>query len=189
MNRQLFLTFVLVAVIFSFPHNVFGQSIMVGPDGKFEKSVLNLPFAFYNENFGFAGAYVYAVTGYPQKQAALISTAMAGTNGSAMAFLMGRDLQMPLFDRLFLDAIVQAGYFQDVDIYVNGNPAPEATTPTKTITLPAKAAGTISFGSDSNIFSPWVTAVTPLSIRRLSTRECSFRGPPAGSPGIPLRAG
>jgi hypothetical protein len=73
--------------------------------------------------FGFAGAYVYAVTGYPQKQAALISTAMAGTNGSALAFLMGRDLQMPLFDRLFLDAVFQAGYFQNADIYTDGNPA------------------------------------------------------------------
>jgi hypothetical protein len=94
---------------------------MVGPDGKFEKNVLNLPFAFYNESFGFAAAYVYAVTGYPQKQAALISSAMVGSKGSGMGFLMGRDLQMPLFDRLFLDAIVQFGYFQDLDIYVDGN--------------------------------------------------------------------
>ena len=102
-------------------HLAFGQSIMVGPDGKFEKSVLNLPFAFYNEDFGFAAAYAYAVIGYPQKQAALISTAMVGHKGSGMGFLMGRDLQMPFWDRLFLDAIVQAGYFQDLDLYVNGN--------------------------------------------------------------------
>jgi hypothetical protein len=99
----------------------FGQSIMVGPDEKFEKSVLNLPFAFYNEDFGFAAAYAYAVIGYPQKQSALISTAMVGHKGSGMGFLMGRDLQMPFWDRLFLDAIVQAGYFQDLDLYVNGN--------------------------------------------------------------------
>jgi len=122
MNRQLLWIFVLVVVLFSFGHKAFGQSIMVGPDKKFEKQVLSLPYAFYNENFGFAGAYVYAVTGYPQKQAALISTAMAGTNGSAMTFFMGRDLQMPLVDRLFLDAIVQAGYFRDSDIYTDGNP-------------------------------------------------------------------
>ena len=122
MNRQLLWIFVLVVVLFSFGHKAFGQSIMVGPDKKFEKQVLSLPYAFYNENFGFAGAYVYAVTGYPQKQAALISTAMAGTNGSAMTFLMGRDLQMPLSDRLFLDPIVQIGYFKDSDIYTDGNP-------------------------------------------------------------------
>ena len=122
MIRKLLRVFVLVAVVFSFGHNGFSQSIMVGPDEKFEKQVLSLPYAFYNENFGFAGAYVYAVTGYPQKQAALISTAMAGTNGSAMTFLMGRDLQMPLSDRLFLDPIVQIGYFKDSDIYTDGNP-------------------------------------------------------------------
>ena len=122
MSRQLPLFFVLISVVFAFCHNAFGQSIMVGPDEKFEKQVLSLPYGFYNENFGFAGAYVYAVTGYPQKQAALISSAMAGTNGSALAFLMGRDLQMPLSDRLFLDAVFQAGYFQDADIYTDGNP-------------------------------------------------------------------
>jgi len=99
----------------------FGQSIMVGPDGKFEKNVLNLPFAFYNESFGFAAAYVYAMTGYPQKQAALISSVMVGSKGSGLGFIMGRDLQMPFLDRLFLDATFQAGYFQDNDIYVNGN--------------------------------------------------------------------
>ncbi len=99
----------------------FGQSIMVGPDGKFEKNTLNLPFAFYNESFGFAAAYVYAMTGYPQKQAALISSVMVGSKGSGLGFIMGRDLQMPFLDRLFLDATFQAGYFQDNDIYVNGN--------------------------------------------------------------------
>jgi hypothetical protein len=118
MNNRL----IWLILLFFFPcHLAFGQSIMVGPDGKFEKNVLNLPYAFYNESFGFAAAYVYAVTGYPQKQAALISSVMAGSKGSGLGFLMGRDLQMPIFDRLFLDAIVQAGYFQDLDIYVNGN--------------------------------------------------------------------
>ena len=80
MNQQLLWIFVLVLIVFSFGQSAFVQSIMVGPDEKFEKQVLSLPYAFYNENFGFAGAYFYAVTGYPQKHAALISTAMAGTN-------------------------------------------------------------------------------------------------------------
>jgi hypothetical protein len=121
MNRQLFSIFVLVVVGFFYGQNAYGQSIRVGPDGKFEKNVLSLPYAFYNENFGFAAAYVHAVTGYPQKQAALIASAMVGSTGSGLGFFMGRDLQMPFFDRLFLDATVQAGYFQDNDIYVDGN--------------------------------------------------------------------
>jgi hypothetical protein len=119
MNNRLI--WLILLFLFLPCHLAFGQSIMVGPDGKFEKNVLNLPFAFYNEDLGFAAAYVYAVTGFPQKQAALISSAMVGSKGSGMGFLMGRDLQMPFLDRLFLDAIFQAGYFQDLDIYVNGN--------------------------------------------------------------------
>ena len=91
----------------------YAQSVMVGPDRKFEKGVISVPYGFYNKNFGVAGAYAYAVTGWPQKQSALIATAMAGSKGSVMGFLMGRDLQMPYSRRLFLDAVVNAGYFQD----------------------------------------------------------------------------
>lgn len=119
MNNRL--VWLILLFIFLPCHLAFGQSIMVGPDGKFEKNTLNLPFAFYNESFGFAAAYVYAMTGYPQKQAALISSVMVGSKGSGLGFIMGRDLQMPFLDRLFLDATFQAGYFQDNDIYVNGN--------------------------------------------------------------------
>jgi len=119
MNNRLI--WLILLFIFLPCHLAFGQSIMVGPDGKFEKNTLNLPFAFYNESFGFAAAYVYAMTGYPQKQAALISSVMVGSKGSGLGFIMGRDLQMPFLDRLFLDATFQAGYFQDNDIYVNGN--------------------------------------------------------------------
>jgi len=97
------------------------QSIMVGPDGKFKKGVVSVPYAFYNRNFGAAGGYAYAVTGSPQKQAALIATAMVGSKGSVLGFLMGRDLKIPYTHRLFLDAVVNAGYFQDVDIYTTGN--------------------------------------------------------------------
>jgi hypothetical protein len=119
MNNRLI--WLILLFVFLPCHLAFGQSIMVGPDGKFEKNTLNLPFAFYNESFGFAAAYVYAMTGYPQKQAALISSVMVGSKGSGLGFIMGRDLQMPFLDRLFLDATFQAGYFQDNDIYVNGN--------------------------------------------------------------------
>ena len=119
MNNRLI--WLILLFLFLPCHLAFGQSIMVGPDGKFEKNTLNLPFAFYNESFGFAAAYVYAMTGYPQKQAALISSVMVGSKGSGLGFIMGRDLQMPFLDRLFLDATFQAGYFQDNDIYVNGN--------------------------------------------------------------------
>jgi hypothetical protein len=100
----------------------FGQGIRVGPNGEFSEQTLSLPYAFYNENFGLAAGYVYGVVGRPQKQATLLATAMAGTKGSAMGFLVGRDLQMPRVERLFLDPVLSVGYFKDNEAYINGNP-------------------------------------------------------------------
>ena len=101
---------------------VFGQGIRVGPDGQAVESTLSLPYAFYNENFGFAAGYVHGVVGRPQKQATLLATAIAGSKGSAMGFLVGRDLQMPSIDRLFMDPVVSVGYFKDAEAFIDGNP-------------------------------------------------------------------
>jgi hypothetical protein len=109
--------FVLLTAVLSF-----GQGIRVGPNGEFSAQTLSLPYAFYNDSFGFAVGYVHGVVGRPQKQATLLATAMAGTKGSAMGFLVGRDLQMPRVERLFLDPVVSVGYFKDNDAYINGNP-------------------------------------------------------------------
>ena len=100
----------------------FGAGVVVDKEGKFSKQTLSLPYAFYNESFGLSAGYVYGVVGYPQKQSTLLATVMAGTTGSAMGFLVGRDIQMPLVDRLFLDPIVQVGHFMDSKSYSNGKP-------------------------------------------------------------------
>lgn len=100
----------------------FGQSIRVGPNGEVVESTLSLPYAFYNETFGFAAGYVYGVVGKPQPQASLLATTVAGSGGSAMGFLVGRDLQMPYVDRLFLDPVISLGYYKDGDAFINGNP-------------------------------------------------------------------
>ena len=99
----------------------FGQGILAGPDGEFREQTLSLPYAFYNESFGFAVGYAYGVVGRPQKQATLLATAMAGSKGSAMGFLIGRDLHMPRVERLFLDPVVSVGYFRDNQAFVDGN--------------------------------------------------------------------
>jgi hypothetical protein len=39
-----------------------------------------------------------------------------------MGFLVGRDIQMPRIERLFLDPIVSVGYFSDNESYIDGNP-------------------------------------------------------------------
>ena len=112
----------LLSIFFFFPvQTTFGQGVRVGPDGKFSEQTLKLPYAFYNENFGFAGGFVYGKVGSPQKQALMLASAIVGTKGG-MGFLVGRDIQMPRIERLFFDPIVSVGYFSDNESYVDGNP-------------------------------------------------------------------
>lgn len=84
---------------------------------------VNIPFAFYSEFFGAAAGFTTFRFGYPQPQARVLGTVMAGSKGSVMAFFMGRDIRMPGTERLFLDPWVSLGYFADNRAYVDGNPA------------------------------------------------------------------
>ncbi len=120
MRRIVFAVFFVFVLLTGVPS--FGQGVRVGPDGEVSKQTLSLPFAFYNENFGFAAGYVYGVVGHPQKQSTLLATVIAGSKGSVMGFLAGRDIQMPRVERLFFDPIVSVGYFKDAESYINGNP-------------------------------------------------------------------
>ena len=83
---------------------------------------LNLPYGFYSEYFGAAAGYVYGKFGYPQPQAVVLGTVMAGTKGSALAFGMIKDYRLGFSDRVFVDAFAQAGYFVEARSYSNGNP-------------------------------------------------------------------
>ena len=49
-------------------------------------NVIKLPYAFYNEMFGAAGAFVYAREGFPQERSQFLATAMVGTAGSGMVY-------------------------------------------------------------------------------------------------------
>ena len=115
--------FLALAIVCLTSTTSLGVGVFVGPDRKAKPQKLSLPYPFYNESFGAAIGYVYGVTGHPQKQSALLATAMAGTQGSAMGFLIGRDLQMPRVKRMFFDPIVSVGYFDEIDYFVDGNPA------------------------------------------------------------------
>jgi hypothetical protein len=53
MRRKVIQGFVIYLVLI-FCNLAYGQSIIVGPDGKYEKNVLSVPYAFYNEAFGSA---------------------------------------------------------------------------------------------------------------------------------------
>lgn len=91
-------------------------------DPSSDPSVLSIPYGFYNEIFGVAGAYVYAKNNYPQPDSMLLGTVMAGTKGSVLGFLMGRNLPVPGLARVFVDPILSAGYFGENDVYIDGNP-------------------------------------------------------------------
>lgn len=103
----------------SFAENI---EIQPGDPGVPSNLKLNLPFAFYNENFGAAVGYVYSVVGYPERQSALLASAMAGSKGSGLFFMMGRDIRVPGVSRLFCDPIFSIGYFASAKGYIDGNP-------------------------------------------------------------------
>ena len=98
------------------------EEIPLMPEMDDSLGTISLPYAFYNENFGTAVGYVHSVVGYPQKQAGLLATAMAGSNGSAMGFLYGRDILIPGTERLLFDPIASVGYFSESESYIDGNP-------------------------------------------------------------------
>jgi hypothetical protein len=115
-----------------------GQAVYVDEAGESGKQVLSLPYAFYNETFGFAGAYIHGVVGYPQPQSALLATAMVGSKGSAMVALIGKDLQVPKTERFFSTPSCRSGSSATPTPTSTATPAfrasaPEATTPTRTI--------------------------------------------------------
>jgi hypothetical protein len=84
--------------------------------------VISLPYGFWNETFGAAAAYVYAINGYPQRQAGVLGTVMAGTTGSVMGLVMGQNIRLFGIDRLSFDPILSVGHFGDLDAYIDGNP-------------------------------------------------------------------
>lgn len=83
---------------------------------------LSLPYAFFNETFGFTGGWVEGRVGYPQPNARILGTVMAGSEGSALGFVMAQDLQIPGLDRLFADPIFSLGYYNEADTFIDGNP-------------------------------------------------------------------
>jgi len=113
----------LLLLLFLAP-SVHAQGVTVGKDGTFKAGELSLPYAFYNQNFGAAAGYVYGSSGWPQKQATLLGTVIAGTD-NAFAFLgLARDIQVPFpTDRLFMDVDAVISWYGTIYSYTNGNPA------------------------------------------------------------------
>jgi hypothetical protein len=92
------------------------------PSGAGSDNVISIPYGFYDDIFGAAVAWVYSIEGSPEPQSGFLATAMAGSKGSAMLFLMGHDIRVFGVERLFIDPIVSTGYFVDYNAYIDGNP-------------------------------------------------------------------
>jgi len=90
--------------------------------GARSENVISVPYGFYNSSYGAALAWAYSIVGYPEPQSRFTATAIAGSTGSAMLFLIGHDIRMFGVDRLFIDPILSVGYFVDYNAYINGNP-------------------------------------------------------------------
>ena len=99
-----------------------GATLIVDTNGVSEPASFILPYAFYNQYFGAAVGAAYGASGIPQKQMSFVASAMAGTEGSAAIYFLGKDIQVPGCERLFLDPWLSAGYFQNQNIYIQGNP-------------------------------------------------------------------
>jgi hypothetical protein len=123
MKRTLIITLTCLAFMSSFDARA-AEEVKVAPaSGARSDREISIPYGFYNDSFGAAVGYVYSIVGSPQPQSAFMATAMAGTKGSAMLFLMGRDIRVFGVERLFMDPIVSTGYFVDNNAFINGNPS------------------------------------------------------------------
>jgi hypothetical protein len=112
----------LIFLVFAAP--AVGQSILrdVREADKVKPVPLVLPYAFYSKMYDLAVGVGAGITGYPQEQARLYGTLFGTTNSTAVLALGGSDIQVPLFDRLFMDFLFQAGRYTEYRAYVEGNP-------------------------------------------------------------------
>ncbi len=118
--RILFFLMLILTLVCAPAH---AQSINVEKGREFTPHVLSLPYAFYNESYGAAAGYVYGVTGYPQPQAMVVGTVIAGTNDAFSFFALGNNLRIPRSERWFCDPLVYAGSFGEQKSFTPGNPA------------------------------------------------------------------
>lgn len=80
-----------------------------------------LPYGFYSDLFNAAGGFAYGVSDWPHKGAAVVGTAIGGSNGSIAGFLIASNLNVPSHKRLLTDVLISAGHFGNQRMYVPGN--------------------------------------------------------------------
>ncbi len=113
----------------NFPANAVARAGRKDDRNYNDPTILSIPYGFYEDNFGAAVGYVYAKTNYPQRNSMVLGTLMAGTKGSVLGFVMGRNLPFPGNARMFVDPTMSAAYFGENDVYFDGNPIFQSPRP------------------------------------------------------------
>jgi hypothetical protein len=86
-------------------------------DEEFEVKTAFLPYAFYNENFGFAVGGAAILSGWPQEQMSSVSSAIISSNETRAFYSLGRDYNP--FGRLFVNHDVSFGRFGELFLEID----------------------------------------------------------------------
>jgi hypothetical protein len=81
-----------------------------------------IPYGFYNENTGVAAAAVIVADNFFQPQAKALVNVFVGSNDATNLFSYLADYQLPVVDRLFMDALFMYADWGETETYQNGNP-------------------------------------------------------------------
>jgi hypothetical protein len=84
---------------------------------------LLVPYPFYNESAGTAGAAAVVASGYLQPQFVMVGNVFAGTHEAVAGFLFARNYQLFEGGRWFLDLRLLAGRWGELKSFQSGNPA------------------------------------------------------------------
>jgi len=97
-------------------------NVEAGKSDSTSKQLITIPYAFYNKNTGVAAAGVVAANGLFQPQVTALLNAFVGSNGTTNLFSYLSDYQLPIGERLFVDAMFMYSDWGETESFQNGNP-------------------------------------------------------------------
>ncbi len=112
----------LLFVLISSSAYAINMDVYEGREDEHKPMKLVVPYAFYNETTDAAAAVAVVASGYLQPQIQYVANVFYSTNSSRNFFLMAKDVQMPLFNRLFMDIMLVNGEWGLIESYRDGNP-------------------------------------------------------------------